>query len=181
MSSSLASTSATPSNTPTSGSNTTGIAVGVSLGLVALLAIGALSFWIRRRRRLRVIVARPEYPFSRNTVVDPSHPACHVTPFGAPGGDTPRFIHQPGANMRVAHRRDDGGWEFSDMTSDTASSFDLAPPRLSLSSRSTFSLGSSKDKLKPGELTTRGYVERDVDDTPPPAYTHVDGSSVSEV
>ncbi|KAH9921371.1 hypothetical protein B0H21DRAFT_895350 [Amylocystis lapponica] len=166
-----------------SSSSSTATAIGVSFALVVLLALCSLAFWLVRRRRRQ----RPEpssatiTAFRRDTFVALNHPASRVTPFNSPGRDCPRFVHQPGENMRVAHRRSDGGWEFSDVIPDNTSTIDLIAHRPSLDARSTFSL-SHKDKLPPGVLTTRGFLERDADDCPPPAYAHEpDGRSVSAV
>lgn len=187
--SSSPSTSASASPSSSSSSNNTAIALGVSLSIVALLAIALFIFWFLRRRRPHVS-SQPHTTVRRNTVVDLSNPAFRVTPFGSPDGDTPRFVHEPGANMRGAHRRDDGGWEFSEMTPDNWSTFDLPTPlagRHSLSGRSSLSCVSalgSKEKLKlqPGELTTRGFIEHDGDyDNPPPAYERAVGPSRGEV
>jgi len=182
MSSATSSSSPSPTSS-SSNQNVTGIAIGVSLGLLVLLAIAIFLFWfLRRRGRQHVTSTQPRHPVRRSTLLDPSHPACRVTPFGTPGSDTPRFVHEPGANMRVAHRRSDGGWEFSEMTPDNWSTFDLPAPRLSLSSRSTLSyVSKEKLKLQPGELTTRGFVEHDLDleENPPPAYSNTDQHSVS--
>ena len=108
---------------------------------------------------------------------------------------TTHTVHEPGANMRVAYQRDDGGWEFSDASPAELTTFDLAgairPGRHSLSGRSTLSLASTmrlgadkKAKLAAGELTTRGYMERDIDvdpeGNPPPAYCHAHRDSVVE-
>lgn len=98
--------------------------------------------------------------------------------------------------MRVAHRRDDGGWEFSDASPAALATFDLTgvvQPRHSLSGRSTLSLASTmrlgadkKAKLAAGELTTRGYMERDrdidvdIEGNPPPAYCHAHRDSIVE-
>lgn len=97
--------------------------------------------------------------------------------------------------MRVAHQRDDGAWEFSDASPAELATFDLTgivhPRRHSLSGRSTLSLTSTlrlgadkKAKLAAGELTTRGYMERDIDvdieGNPPPAYCHVHRDSIVE-
>jgi len=68
--------------------------------------------------------------------------------------------------MRVARRRSDGGWEFDDMKPPALTSFDLPPPSPSPSTSPSYF---HKDKL-PGELTTRGYLEQDMDGVPPPAY-----------
>lgn len=78
--------------------------------------------------------------------------------------------------MRFARRRSDGGWDFSapldihppgvSPFADSASSI-CPSPTMSVSTSSFFM---RKEKL-PGELTTRGYVEFDVEGVPPPAYT----------
>ena len=81
--------------------------------------------------------------------------------------------------MRVARRRSDGGWDFTDPLSPFSAS-PMTPPRFPYArAESIYSLQSSaahsttsfikKDKL-PGELTTRGYVEYDAEGLPPPAY-----------
>ena len=98
--------------------------------------------------------------------------------------------------MRIAHQREDGGWEFTDMSPNELTTFDLTGfvrPRHSLSGRSTLSLASTlrmgsdkKAKLVPGELTTRGYMERDrdmdvdIEGNPPPAYSHAHRDSIVE-
>ncbi|KAL6304962.1 hypothetical protein BKA93DRAFT_825299 [Sparassis latifolia] len=179
MSSSIASVQPSASaEAPTATkSNNTPIAIGVSIGVVTFLTLLGIGYWTLRRRRFHA----PVHGFHRHTssVVDPSDLACRVTPFGSPGGEQPRFAHNPGENMRVAHRRSDGGWEFSDVEQDPLTPADFTPPpRLSGSTRSSLS-PSAKDKLKPGELTTRGFAELDADNNPPPAY-HAECSSLSE-
>lgn len=96
--------------------------------------------------------------------------------------------------MRVAYRRDDGGWEFSDASPAELSTVDLTgavQPRHSFSANSTLSFASTtrlgmdkKAKLAAGELTTRGYMERDIDvdieGNPPPAYSHAHRDSIVE-
>ena len=90
--------------------------------------------------------------------------------------------------MRVAHRRSDGGWEFSDVIPDNMSTIDLLSThshshshRASISSRTTLNIP-NKDKLRPGELTTRGFIERNSEYSAPPAYSPTsDGRSVSDV
>ncbi|KAH9833431.1 uncharacterized protein C8Q71DRAFT_813928 [Rhodofomes roseus] len=169
------------------------IAAGVSVSLVAVLAIAVFLFWYLHRRHVHVAQSQPAKPVKRSTLLDPSHPACHVTPFGSPG-EAVRFVQEPGANMRTAHQREDGGWEFTDMSPNDLSTFDLTgvvQPRNSLSGRSTLSFASTlhmgsdkKAKLLPGELTTRGYLERDMDvdieGNPPPAYSHAHRDSIVE-
>ncbi|PCH35510.1 hypothetical protein WOLCODRAFT_27946 [Wolfiporia cocos MD-104 SS10] len=171
-----------------SNSGTAAIVAGVVVTIVVLIGIAGAVFWYTRRRSRHTqavgVDPKQQKAFRRRTFVDPTHIACHVTPFSPNSGEeTPRFVHQPGTNMRVAHRREDGGWEFHDLTPDTMSTLDFAPPRTSFSARSTLSFSSNylsskeKMKLQPGELTTRGYVEHapadlyvDGEDVPPPAY-----------
>ena len=81
-------------------------------------------------------------------------------------------VHNPGENMRVAYRRSDGGWSFHEATPNpsvdlqrVATTSTMYHPRPSQS-------GTKEKKLRPGELTTRGYVEPDVEGNPPPAYYH---------
>lgn len=71
--------------------------------------------------------------------------------------------------MRVARRRSDGGWDFSEPLAITPPSAPFAEslhPAQSSPSNSIF----KKEKV-PGELTTRGYVETDSEGLPPPAYS----------
>ncbi|EPS94947.1 hypothetical protein FOMPIDRAFT_1025999 [Fomitopsis schrenkii] len=175
------------------------IAAGVSVSvIIVVLAIALFFIWyIRRRNNVHVSskTNQPAFAIKRSTLLDPSHPACHVTPFGS-SGETVRFVHEPGTNMRVAYRRDDGGWEFSDASPAELTTFDLTgvvQPRHSLSGRSTFSFASTmrlgtdkKAQLAAGELTTRGYMERDrdidvdIEGNPPPAYSHAHRDSIVE-
>lgn len=78
--------------------------------------------------------------------------------------------------MRVAHRREDGGWEFSDPLvirtpvtpfSEAGSSACPSPTTSVFTTLST----SKKEKKIPGELTTRGYIEPYMLEPAPPAYT----------
>ena len=81
--------------------------------------------------------------------------------------------HRPGEAMRVAHRRDDGGWEFSQPL--TIQPVQFTPELRSACTSPTSSIATTtilrKEKKLPGELTTRGYVELDGEGLPPPAYT----------
>jgi hypothetical protein len=118
-SSSSPSHSSTQTHHPSSGSGvntrtTILIVVIVSVGI--LLFAVSVFLMVRFRRRLSSIVtptadpfpsADPFYstdPFSSTThlnlkptasqgtlITDPSHPAARITPFGSPGGETPRF------------------------------------------------------------------------------------------
>ena len=92
-----------------------------------------------------------------------------------------KTVHTPGENMRVAYRRSDGGWAFHKALNPTnpanpgnqagSSTADLQRN----GTQSTMYSRPKEKKLRPGELTTRGYVESDVEGNPPPAY-HYDES-----
>ncbi|KAI0764299.1 hypothetical protein BD413DRAFT_576745 [Trametes elegans] len=171
----------TMSATPAQSKSATTFALGISLAVVAtLILIGLVAYFVRRRHKLKrakeqateIIAHRRTYMVS----VDPNHLAARVTPFGldVPEVESPKFVHQPGQNMRVAYRRSDGGWEFHH-TYAPGSSLDLTRDF------ATFSRANTKEqKLRPGELTTRGYVEPDVEGNPPPAYYGHDGSVLSD-
>ena len=73
-------------------STSTGLAIGASIAVVAILAIGFLVVYIRRRRRTFVELHEPESGTRKSTVLDRSHPAARVTPFTpGRGPDAPRF------------------------------------------------------------------------------------------
>ena len=79
-------------------------------------------------------------------------------------------MHNPGENMRVAHRRSDGGWSFhASEECGPGGSVDLQREPTTLTMFSTRTTTKEK-KMRPGELTTRGYIEPDVEGNPPPAY-----------
>ncbi|KAI8978170.1 hypothetical protein BD414DRAFT_422297 [Trametes punicea] len=169
-SSATSSTSVTVS--PAESKSATVLALGISLAVVASLVFGGLAaYFVRRRyKRKRTRERAAEISSHRRTAmvsVDPNHLAARVTPFGvdAPGLEVPKFVHQPGQNMRVAYRRSDGGWEFHSAAPVPNQSLDLTRD-LTTSSRAC----TKEKKLRPGELTTRGYVEPDVEGCPPPAY-----------
>ncbi|KAI0628423.1 hypothetical protein C8Q77DRAFT_458351 [Trametes polyzona] len=167
---------------PAQSKSATALALGISLAVVAVLVFGGLAVYFVRRRykRRRDAEKAEEISAHRRTYmvsVDPNHLAARVTPFGVdtPELEVPKFVHQPGQNMRVAYRRSDGGWEFTTSTQTPSQSLDLARDL------TTYSRATTKEKkLRPGELTTRGYVEPDVEGNPPPAYYYHDGSVFSD-
>ncbi|KAI0333225.1 hypothetical protein GY45DRAFT_1432487 [Cubamyces sp. BRFM 1775] len=173
--------SASSTITPSQSKSATTLALGISLAVVAALVFGGLAVYFVRRRykRKRAQELAAEISSHRRTYmvsVDPNHLAARVTPFGVdtPELEVPKFVHQPGQNMRVAYRRSDGGWSFHDSTAVPNQSLDLTRDF------TTYSRANTKEKkLRPGELTTRGYVEPDVEGNPPPAYYH-DGSVFSD-
>jgi len=92
------------------------IALATILTVVLVLAIVIISSLCIRIRGTPTGNRGPIRIFSRGfgkCFVPPSHPASQITPFGS-NAQMPIFHHEPGRNMRVAHRRGDGGWEFFD-------------------------------------------------------------------
>ncbi|KAI0359467.1 hypothetical protein OH77DRAFT_1395051 [Trametes cingulata] len=176
MSTTASSPTSSPSVTvsPAQSKSATALALGISLAVVATLVLGGLAVYFVRRRykRRREAEKAQEISAHRRTYmvsVDPNHLAARVTPFGVdvPELDRPKFVHQPGQNMRIAYRRSDGGWEFHSAAPTPGTSLDL------VRDATVYSRGQTKEKkLRPGELTTRGYVEPDVEGNPPPAYYH---------
>lgn len=75
--------------------------------------------------------------------------------------------------MRVAYRRSDGGWSFHQTTEPTPSvDLQREATMSTMYSRPNLNPSTKEQKLRPGELTTRGYIEPDAEGIPPPAYYH---------
>ncbi|KAM5545237.1 hypothetical protein V8D89_001348 [Ganoderma adspersum] len=186
------SASSSPSATPAQ-SHSTSLALGISLAVVGSLVLGGLAFYFIRRhlRSKRAQERAAEISSHRRTYmvsVDPSHLAARVTPFGvgvnAPDVEVPKFVHTPGENMRIAYRRSDGGWSFHEAMkqANQANQANQASGSGDLQRNGTRSTMYSRPKdkqLRPGELTTRGYVETDFEGNPPPAY-HYDESAYAD-
>ncbi|KAG6915845.1 hypothetical protein DXG01_009604 [Tephrocybe rancida] len=92
--------------------------VGIVLGIIGIILVAGVIFTTLRMKRRRSTDTTGD---SESFVSPPPrrriyrmHPAAHITPFGTPGGDSPRFKHTPGSDMRIAMRRPDGAWQFSD-------------------------------------------------------------------
>ncbi|KAJ3554434.1 hypothetical protein NM688_g3114 [Phlebia brevispora] len=154
----------------------TAIAVGVTVSIVSVVLLGVAGFFYMRRRRMAGPTRLEEPEDRRSVVLERSHPASRVTPFGV-GNDAPRFHHKPGEDMRFARRRDDGGWDFSAPL--VVDPFARAPSRNEGSSSRctspTSSIGatsyySNKEKATK-DMTAHGYFDVDVYDVAPPAYT----------
>ncbi|GLB38004.1 hypothetical protein LshimejAT787_0410550 [Lyophyllum shimeji] len=172
----------TSSSQPATQNDSRMTAVGVVLGVIgAFLVVGVVyATWRMKRRRssngasTESLVGPP-----KGTSLEQSHPAARITPFGSPGGETPRFKHTPGSDMRIAMRGADGAWHFADprtrFSPSGVSEIDVLPSPLS--SRSTMTLPSpvrtkEQEAKSPANLR-HGYdrSEYDVDlNPPPPAY-----------
>ncbi|KAG6844936.1 hypothetical protein H0H87_002269 [Tephrocybe sp. NHM501043] len=134
----------------------------------------------------------PPYPRRR---LDSNHPAVHITPFGLPDGETPRFKHTPGSDMRIATRRLDGGWQFSDpqppftpsgasnrVVPSPSSSKGKLPPDMRIATRGSDGAWQFSDPEAP--FTPSGVSDIDVTPSPssstgllPPRVSSRDGSS----
>lgn len=106
------------------------VALGVTLGVVGSLLVVGISYFIIRMRRAKSKQggqsAEEKHLYSvgrKSTLLDTRHPATHITPFSS---EYTAFMlgirernripvdHTPGANMRVARRRQDGAWDFEE-------------------------------------------------------------------
>lgn len=106
--------------------------VGGVLGTLAfILLVGIVLITLRVRRRAKDDGEKAVGPFQGTAVLDKSHPAARIVPFGTPGAEGhyfrkfPSFLmqqisnrciigHAPGKSMRLAIRRPDGAWDFTD-------------------------------------------------------------------
>ncbi|KII95414.1 hypothetical protein PLICRDRAFT_48370 [Plicaturopsis crispa FD-325 SS-3] len=190
-----ASTTATSSSAPPPThfpppSNSRIVALSVTIGVVtALIILGGTYVYLRLRKKPAVTDTGDVdvvYPSGRaSTLLDRTHPAARITPFGSPGGEIPRFsdAYVPGANMRVARRLEDGSWTFEDPQQSNWTTFggnsesDLPPLSPSPSSQGY----RSKEQEARMKTSSHGYLGADhIELVPPPAYSaSVDGSSVS--
>ncbi|KAJ7205965.1 hypothetical protein GGX14DRAFT_643752 [Mycena pura] len=85
---------------------------GILLVLLALMLV-ALHFRRHAKKKSSATSARNRREVQPGEIVSRAHPAAlMITP--ADGQGTPRFVHTPGTNMRIATRRPDGAWEFAD-------------------------------------------------------------------
>ncbi|KAJ7037704.1 hypothetical protein C8F04DRAFT_394186 [Mycena alexandri] len=113
----------------------------VAVILLVFLMLFVLRFRRQTKKKFNGKEVQPGETVSR------THPAAlMITP--AEGKGTPRFVHTPGTNMRIASRRSDGAWEFADPrapftpaiiadASDAASSRNSSAPSVALTNRSS--------------------------------------------
>ncbi|KXN82439.1 hypothetical protein AN958_02558 [Leucoagaricus sp. SymC.cos] len=91
------------------------VVVGCVLGIVGLiLLVGILILTLRVRRRQKSARNSVMQPFHGSAVLDKRHPAARIVPFGTPGAEGHYYRHTPGKDMRIAIRRPDGAWDFTD-------------------------------------------------------------------
>lgn len=112
---SSSSASSSASTSPASSHDPRFIAVGVVLGIFGLiLLVVILVFTLRVRKRQIKAGEKSAGPYHGAMVLDKSHPATKIRPFGTPVTEGHSFRHIPGQDMRIAIRRPDGAWDFAD-------------------------------------------------------------------
>ncbi|KAF9645931.1 hypothetical protein BDM02DRAFT_385679 [Thelephora ganbajun] len=94
------------------------IALATTLAIVVILSSVLIALmYIRLRQKHSYNGAVEASPLTPGlgifNLIPPWHPAAQITPFGS-SPQAPVFKFEPGANMRIAHRNSDGGWEFFD-------------------------------------------------------------------
>lgn len=153
------STSASPSPSATSSPShdSQGAITGGVLAVVALVLLaGIVYITLRVRRRSGGDGEKASGPFHGTAVLDKDHPAAKIVPFGTPGTEAHLFRHTPGRDMRIAIRRPDGAWDFTDSSQPFTPTgvSDICPSPMS----STATLISSSKRHK-GSTTTRSTVQ----------------------
>ncbi|KAJ7081588.1 hypothetical protein B0H15DRAFT_803586 [Mycena belliarum] len=140
------------------------IAIALVASVLLLVAIMLLSFYLRRRTKQKASAApaRKGREVQPGETVSRPHPAAlMITP--AEGKGTPRFVHTPGTNMRIASRRPDGAWEFADPRAPFAPAIiadDARPLSRNSSATSTFELLPPSRAASPwGAPTTPGGAD----------------------
>lgn len=212
-SSALPASTSSSANASTSSPDPRNAAIGAVLGVAGLiLLVGIVFITVRKRRRQQSDGEKPVGPFQGTAVLDKGHPAARIVPFGTPGTEGHFFRksllffaltnagitfiagHAPGQDMRIAIRRPDGAWDFTDPSepftptgvseihpSPTSSSTNLIPnSRRQKGSRSTRSavMEYKEQESRVSRMIRLGYDERDNDlgmsdgplPHPPPAY-----------
>ncbi|KAJ7082998.1 hypothetical protein C8R44DRAFT_822716 [Mycena epipterygia] len=118
MPTTLRSPSSSPSSSSSSSSKAPAPIIPIAISALAVLFLGSLmllTFHFRRQNKKKISAARARKgrEAQPGETVSRTHPAAlMITP--AEGKGTPRFIHTPGTNMRIATRRADGAWDFAD-------------------------------------------------------------------
>jgi hypothetical protein len=114
-------------------------------------------------------------PFQGTLIQSHDDPAAHITPFGAIGGGygRPRYKHKPGSDMRIAVRRPDGAWHFTDsrtpFTPSGVADLDVTPSPIS-SATSLISFNSRFPSTKAQEANNSREPHNFKPSAPPLAY-----------
>jgi hypothetical protein len=157
------------------------VALGVTLAVVGVLLIAATTYFTVRMRRakpdqdmeLSEDEKRVQLPVrTKSTIIDPRPPSSLFD------------IHEPGTNMRIARRRQDGAWEFEDPEGsftlegvDDPSPSPLSPTASVLSQSKVsryLEAKSERDDKRDTSPSAVSYLE-----PPPPAYYPDDQSGES--
>ncbi|KIY61421.1 hypothetical protein CYLTODRAFT_447710 [Cylindrobasidium torrendii FP15055 ss-10] len=91
---------------------------GLIMAVLGIVLVGVIMYCTRRFQKKKAAEAEAAGEADKSIeTLESGHPARRITPFWAstqvnPAGDGPRFVHVPGADMRIALRRDDGSWQF---------------------------------------------------------------------
>ncbi|KAJ7727362.1 hypothetical protein B0H16DRAFT_257242 [Mycena metata] len=144
--------------------------VPIIIAIVAVLLLVSLMLFVLRFRR------QTKKKFNGKEVqagetVSRTHPAAlMITP--AEGKGTPRFVHTPGTNMRIASRRSDGAWEFADPRAPFTPAI-IADASDAASSRNSSALSlapteRSSDPTGPYSHMSYGYARGSASDLLPP-------------
>lgn len=128
------------------------LAVVIILGIVGaflMTYIIYITLHVKRRQDSGEVVG----PYQGTLILNDDHPAARITPFGGTaGGYGPRFKHKPGEDMRIAVRRPDGAWHFTDsrtpFTPSGVADLDVLPSPMS-SSASLISFNSRFPSTQP--------------------------------
>ncbi|KAK7023046.1 hypothetical protein R3P38DRAFT_2957225 [Favolaschia claudopus] len=108
------SSTSTPSSSSASHSSTLPIVITI-VAIVLLLAAMLVAFHFRRRSNKKqsstAAGVRKGREVQAGETVSRTHPSALMI---SDGKGSPRFVHTPGTNMRIATRRPDGAWEFAD-------------------------------------------------------------------
>ncbi|KAF8911685.1 hypothetical protein CPB84DRAFT_1762612 [Gymnopilus junonius] len=112
------------------------LAVVIILGVVGAFLLYYIVHITLQVKRRQAMEAESTGPYQGTLIHSDDHPAAHITPFGSvAGGSGPRFKHKPGEDMRIALRRPDGAWHFTDsrtpFTPVGVNDLDVAPSPIS--------------------------------------------------
>ncbi|KAF8232487.1 hypothetical protein L208DRAFT_932081 [Tricholoma matsutake] len=169
----------------------------VSVGILLFAGAIFLTIWLRKRRFSHD--SRSSDPFSSTTnltlklsashgtqITDPFHLAARITPFGSPGGETPRFKRSSSSPMRIANRLPSGAWHFADPRDPFApagvTDIDVLPSQPSSPTISAMATPYSRSRSRKEREANALISTRDKTEAvyPPPAYSVTGNSLLKE-